>query len=157
MLDTNCFIPTYAMDSIETVERCSSQSGRMIAIMFTIIIIIITLILYYTAESEYEKAVNKEKAYKPNIFIYLGIASIFIVLSWLLLPNAVKFFNTMRWKQNETMINNYIKQGMTRAEAVNRISTLREAQEQRDATLQAGQEQARATNNLARALLNKNN
>ena len=156
MLDTTCFIPTYAMDSKDTVERCATQGGRITAAIFTFIIIIITISMYYSAMKKYDEATDKKTVSKPNIAIYLAISGMLIVITWLTMPALSRFFSMMRWNQNETMINNYMKQGMTRAEAVNRISTLREAQAQRDATLEAGREQAQATNNLAAALLKKN-
>jgi Na+/melibiose symporter-like transporter len=156
MLDTTCFIPTYAMDSKDTAERCATQSGNITAIIFTIIIIIVTLTMYLSAKKKYDDAENKNTVNKPNLIIYISISGLLIFISWLTIPFLSRLFSAMRWEQNETMINNYMKQGMTRAEAVNRISTLREAQAQRDATLQAGREQARATNNLAAALFERN-
>jgi succinate dehydrogenase hydrophobic anchor subunit len=156
MLDTTCFIPTYAMDSKETAEKCATQGGRITAAIITFIIIILILSTYYSANKKYDEAVDKENVRKPNIAIYLIIGGILIAITWLTMPALTRFFSEVRWTQNETMINNYMKQGMTRAEAVNRISTLREAQAQRDATLEAGREQAQATNNLAAALMNRN-
>lgn len=156
MLDTTCFIPTYAMDSKDTVERCATQSGNISAVIFTILIILSTLAMYTKAKKKHDEATDKTTVTKPNLAIYLAIGGLLIVITWLTMPALSRFFSMMRWNQNETMINNYMNQGMTRAEAVNRISTLRESQALRDATLQAGREQAQATNNLAAALMKNN-
>lgn len=150
MIDTNCFIPVYTMDSKETAINCGKSVGILYSVILTFFLILIIISVYFAQSKKHkEDPVNNKK---PNLPLLILISVIALILIWLI-PVGMVYSNTISWNQNQKMIDNYMKQGMTRAEAVSRISTLREAQAQREATLEAGREQANATNNLAAALL----
>jgi len=166
-MDVICNLPVYMMNTLEDASRCGGKEGKMAAIVGTLIASFFFIVLLASMRQEEQRRRKTNKNYQTKTMSYVIILLVWftvIVLIWLLVPNIVKGMKEMSFQENELMINNLVKGGMTKQAAKEQVIQQRQAEaaiaaqeaaarRQERATRRAAERQASATDRQTNALV----
>ena len=166
-MDAICSLPVYMMNKLEDASRCGGAEGKMAAIVGTIMVSFFMITMFYGIKKKDEEIRKQNPEHRTSVGSYiftlvLGVG--IIALIWLFVPGMVQRAKEFRFQQNELMIDNLVKGGMTRSAARTQVIQQRQAEAalaaqqkaaetQAAATRRAAERQASATDNQTQALL----
>lgn len=149
MIETICSLPTYMLNKLEDATKCGAASGVIAAIVATIFVLIFFVAVIASINKSERQKKRENPSYETKITVYLTTVVIFILIllfCWTVIPYLVKTSKEMAFKQNELMIDNLVKGGMSREVARTQVIQQRQLEEQIEAQRDAAKMQARATN-----------
>ena len=142
LINPKCATPTFQMSSQDTAEDCGKLNGTITAIIFTIIISIITGAMFYNS-GKYKDPDGIEQT-KPKNWWILVIGASIIILVWIVLPISSRWLASRRYQGYQDRIKSMEAQGMTHKQALSKLQSWKEQEMRSEATEQAGSQIAGA-------------
>tara|TARA_Y100000389_G_C17377628_1_gene472540 strand:- start:134 stop:652 length:519 start_codon:yes stop_codon:yes gene_type:complete len=166
-MDAICNLPVYMMNTLEEASRCGGKEGKAAAIVATLFVSFAMISMFYSIKKRDDELKKRRPEYKSRIGPYVGIfviGIIIILLIWLFVPSMVKAAKELKFQENELMVNNLVKGGMTKQDAKTQVIQQRQAEaaiaaqkaaarRQANAMREASRHQASATDRQTDALL----
>ena len=157
MLDAICNLPTYMLNKLEDATKCGNQEGKLAAIVATVILVFLFIVVVVSIQKEENRKKREIKNYKTSITVYMYTLVIFVLLilaAWTVIPSIIISMKEVRFKENELMINNLVKGGMSKEAARVQVIQKRQLEEKIEAQKEAARIQARATDRQTNKLTN---
>lgn len=140
--DYRCNVPSFTQTDVNLVEQCGRNSGYMFFGILTILMVIGLFMIISNIMSERpsddkdkEELDNKKKM---NVVIVIILAILLEMFLYWSLPKMTGYFAMNNWNSIQEEIKSFMKQGLTRGEALNRIQSYKESEMQSEATMDAG-------------------
>lgn len=130
MSQGKCAVPTYMMPARDVAVSCGKQNGMVTAIILTVITFFILLLGEKEEGGEKKTELRWQRAFIGTPLV--GLAS------YLLFPWLFGMSNGSQWEASQAQIEEYMRGGFTRAEALKQMQKMKMAQMQADATRDAG-------------------
>ena len=157
MFDAICNLPTYMLNKLEDATKCGNQEGKLYAIIATIFLVFIFIAVTVSIYQEENKKKRANRNYKTSLTIYIYPIVLFILLvlaAWTIIPSIARSMKEVRFKENEFMIDNLVKGGMSKEAARAQVIQKRQLEEKLEAQREAARIQARATDRQTNKLSN---
>ena len=129
MSNIDCLIPTYVMNDFQK-KTCGHTLGKISAIIVFVILLIIFLFSYLPKILEKGKKDDEEKKKEDKVTALLIFTFIFIIS--MVVYFIRKFFFKIEISQDNSMIQNFMKKGMTETEAIKELAKVRQFQSLRN-------------------------
>ncbi len=166
-MDAICNLPVYMMNTLEEASRCGGKEGKSAAIVFTLIASFFFIVMLLAIIKKDNEKKKKDRNHKSNYVLYIITLLVWIIvvyLVWLFVPGMVKAAKELKFQENELMVNNLVKGGMTKQDAKAQVIQQRQAEaaiaareaaarRQANAMREASRHQASATDRQTDALL----
>jgi cell division protein FtsB len=141
LINPNCGVPTFVQTDKKLVGDCGSYSGYIFSGIITIILIFVMVSISKSSMKSTMKESEEQKQKRDTKLLFIFLC---IVLVWIFLPKIFSFFSVNSWQSYQSQISQYMSQGMSRQDAINKIQSLYQMQLQASAILGAGEEIASA-------------
>jgi hypothetical protein len=143
-IDPMCAVPIYLLENEDIATHCGKLGGYVFSAILSVLIIGVSLFLYYKKEKDSEgKIIEKPKKPVNHILCTLLIIS----LLWLTYPLFMGWVGRMRWRGYNEQLKSYGKKGFTTTDAVKQIQDLQEARIQASAITSGAATMAQAIEN----------
>lgn len=155
MIETICSLPTYMLNKLEDATKCGAAQGVIAAIIATVFVLIFFVAVIGSINKSERQKKRENPEYKTKITVYLIPLVIFILIllfCWTVIPFLVVTAKEMAFKENELIIDNLVKGGMSREVARTQVIQQRQLEEKIEAQRDAARIQARATDRQTDAL-----
>lgn len=138
-MDPRCGVPTFLQTDVNTVRECGVYSGYILATILTLMIIVFIISLLFKKPSDPS---DPEQVKKNQTIKMVGgiIGVLLILLAWIFVPRFTSFTSVNSWETYQNQISQYMKEGLSRQGAINKLQSLYQTQEQANAILAAGAE-----------------
>jgi hypothetical protein len=116
LINPKCGLPIYTLENKDTAVHCGKISGYIWSVILTIFIIITALYIYYG--NMFDKKNNKKR------YIFYTSISLTLALIWGVFPSLNGWMNGRNWLVYDEQIGSYMKNGMTRDIAIQKVQEL---------------------------------
>lgn len=148
LINPKCSQPIFSMDSIETAYTCGNISGKIVAGILTLIIVVICLVLSTKTVTTVDTVSGKTTVTKKPNYLAFGISAFLLSVIWIGIPNASGWINSRRWSGYNEEIESLMKQGLSRKEALSSIQSLFQQNIQSSAILNSSNQNTRPSFNF---------
>ena len=148
LINPQCGVPTFIQTDPKLVGDCGKYSGYIIAIIITIILLFLMLSVWVSSVHAIGPLMSQEDqdGIKRLRNSKLLVLFLFIVLVWIFVPKMFSFFSVRSWESYQSQISQYMAQGLSRQDAINKIQSLYQSELQASAIIDAGAEIASSRN-----------
>ena len=156
LIDPRCDVPLYLMENEYDVKRCGKLEGYIFSFFLSIIVIVISILIYnrklrkdILTEDEEKKRGNR------RLYKYMGITTIIVILIWLGSPLLTSWLKVKRWEGYKEQIKSYKNQGFTNTDAIKKIQDMHQTKIQANAITSGAANIAAALNASRRSNINR--
>jgi hypothetical protein len=110
--------PLYEVKNVDTAGRCGMYNGFFISLIITIIVLVISLGMYYRLDPNDPQRKNKSP------IIYISVTLFILICIWFGIPFLSSYFHKMKYKDYKRKIKSYEDQGFTRKQAIKIIQDI---------------------------------
>jgi hypothetical protein len=137
LINPKCGVPTFVQTDKKLVGECGSYTGYIIAGLITLVLL---FILHKIMSEKFSDKLSEEeietlnKSRNTKIIIII----ISIILIFIFVPKISSFLSKNSWESYQSQISQYMAQGLSRQDAINKIQSLYQTEYQAAAILGAG-------------------
>lgn len=136
LIDPRCGAPSFLMDNEGIAAMCGRYGGYIIAGILSLIIVGVSIAKYNSSLGNDVDEKGNPATKKDWRYLIAGGAGLLVI--WLVIPWLLGWFSKRSFQTSQIEIDNYMKAGMTRQQALDKMTSIYQSQIQASATRDAG-------------------
>lgn len=133
LFEPKCSIPLYLQPNVDIAQKCGEIDGIILCVVVSLFVIILGYVSYNNVipvnrATDEEKIANEQKQY-----FVLSVCGAILFIIWIIIPALFGFYSRRVWLGQDFQVQELMKSGFTRQEAIEQTQALYQPNLQADA------------------------